>query len=198
MRNYDPKGILLIVVFCLATLGLFLVGVLAQAQTRANASWPLATPAAPLTVRGTVAEVVHHACSPAAVQLGKGNLHSPYCATTDIVLRTKNRFVNVRLGPTKFIRDNRFLFVDGDRLLVLGFPAADHGRTTVVSEEVIKSKSLLTLRDAHGRPLWSKKAQSETAPEPSILPMNKPFEGADALRILSRNTGKMLAIHLRF
>lgn len=163
LRNRDRKGILLIVVLCLTVLGIFLFGVLAYAQTRVNTSWSSPSPAARVAVKGTVEKVLRHACSPALLPSEKRNIHSLHCTTTDVVLSTKDGFVNVRLGPTKFIRDHHFFFVKGDQLQVIGFRAAGHGRVTVVSEEVVKSKRALTLRDSNGRPLWKKDVQHEIA-----------------------------------
>jgi hypothetical protein len=157
MPNRDNKGILLIVVLWLLALGVFLLGVFASAQTRVNPKSSDGSRPARVTVNGTVDEVLRQACSPALLASQRENPHSLYCATTDVVLKTKHGFVTVRLGPTKFVRDHHFFFVDGDRLIVIGFPAPGRGRTAIVSEEVIKSKRDLTLRDSNGRPLWAGK-----------------------------------------
>jgi hypothetical protein len=164
MRNGDRKGLLLIVVLWLMALGVFLSGVLLHAQTRANPGASVSSRAARVTVTGTVTEVLRHVCLPALLASQKENTRSRYCATTDVVLTTKGGFVKIRLGPTKFIRDKHFFFVDGDRLLVVGLAVAGHAGSSVVSEEVIKSKRDLTLRDPDDRPLWGRKAQRGIGP----------------------------------
>ncbi len=146
---------------------------------------------------GTVDEVLRHACSPPVLAAQKENTPSRYCATTDVVLATKNGFVRIRLGPTKFIRENHFFFVDGDRLMVVGFLVPGRGPRTVVSEEVIKAKRDLTLRDPNGQPLWGRKAQSERPLAAAILGIRKP-EAPDRPPLRSRPAAKALATDLRF
>jgi hypothetical protein len=159
MRNLNHKGIVWIVLLWLAALSIFLYGVLAHAQTP-----PIADPSdheqmRRVAIEGTVRHVLHHACIPAS-RIEK--FIPTHCSITDVVLATENGLVNVLIGPTKFIRRNQFFFVDGDRLRVIGFQAANQGRPTVVSEEVIKSKRALTLRDPRGRPIWIHNEISES------------------------------------
>lgn len=157
MRNCNDKTVSLMVLLWPLAVGVFAFGPLANAQTT-NPSRFDASPPARVSLTGIVDEVIRHACSPARLATQKEDSHSRYCATTDLVLATKDGFLNVRLGPTKFIRDNRFFFVDGDQLLVIGFLLPSRGRRTVVPLEVIKAKRDLTLRDPNGRPLWGRKS----------------------------------------
>jgi hypothetical protein len=164
MRNLDRKGILWIVLLWLSTVGIFLYGVLAHAQTPPKPGQPDKGGMRRVAIEGTVRRVSHHACHPALPASRRERFISANCTTTDAVLATENGLVNVLIGPTKFIRRNQFFFVDGDRLRVIGFQAANQGHPTVVSEEVIKSKRALTLRDPRGRPIWIHNEISETVP----------------------------------
>jgi hypothetical protein len=190
MPNYDRKSALGILALSLAGLAIFLFGVLAHAQTRANQGPLGATRPGRVTLKGTVRKVLHHPCSDRLSALRKESIHSPYCATTDVVLATKDGLINVRLGPVKFIRDNHFLFVDGDRLQVIGFSVQGHGHRMIVSEEVIKSKRDLTLRDLHGQPLWSHSAITDRVPGPAIAQKRFQSVGEDATARRSVPTGK--------
>lgn len=194
MGNHERRGILQIVELSSATLEMFLVGVLARAQTRTGARVPPAAKAARVTIQSTVARVSRHVCSGAALRPENADIYSPSCATTSVLLNVKGGFVNVRPGLSKFIRDNQFFFVQGDPLIVIGFPAADHGRATVVSEEVIKSNRVLVLCDPHGHPLWVKKAKSVTAP--AILAAHTHAESRNRTLMLSRTPGKTIAVNL--
>jgi hypothetical protein len=164
MRNLDRKGILWIVLLWLSTVGIFLYGVLAHAQTPPKYGQPDKGGMRRVAIEGTVRRVSHHACHPALPASRRERFISANCTTTDVVLATENGLVDVLIGPTKFIRRNQFFFVDGDRLRVIGFQAANQGHPTVVSEEVIKSKRALTLRDPRGRPIWIHNEISETVP----------------------------------
>ena len=156
MRNRSYTSILLIAVLWLLAVGVFLFGVISNAQTQTNPGWSGGGRPTRVTVTGIVNDVVRHACSPVFLASQKKNTRSPNCAITEVVLTTKEGLVNVRIGPTKFIRDNDFFFVDGDRLLIVGLLIPGRDRSTVVPEEVIKSKRDLILRDPNGRPLWER------------------------------------------
>jgi hypothetical protein len=177
--------------------GVFAFGAVANAQTRTNPNRSDSSPTR-VTLTGTVDEVIRHACSPAVQATQKKDSHSRYCATTDLVLATKDGFLNVRLGPTKFIRDNHFFFVDGDQLLVIGLLLPSRDRRTVVPLEVIKAKRDLTLRDPNGRPLWGRKSPRAIAPDPAILPASKRSETRKPRTSLSRSARTTVAMNLRF
>jgi hypothetical protein len=198
MRNRDNNPTAVMVVFWPLALGVFAFGVLASAQTRTNPSRSHAGSLTRVTLTGTVGEVIRHACSPAVQATQKEDSYSRYCATTDLVLATKDGFLNVRLGPTKFIRDNHFFFVDGDQLLVIGFLLRTRDRRTVVPLEVIKAKRDLTLRDPNGRPLWGRNSLRAIAPDPAIRPASKRSETQKPGTSLSRSARTTVAMNLRF
>jgi hypothetical protein len=189
MRNCDDKTVSLLVLLWPLAVGVFAFGALANAQIRTNPSRSDAGPSTRVTLTGAVDEVIRHACSPALLATQKEDSHSRYCATTDLVLATKDGFLNVLLGPTKFIRDNHFFFADGDQLLVIGFLLPSRGRSlrTVVPLELIKAKRDLTLRDPNGRPLWGRKSPRAMAPDPMILPAGKRSETRKPRTSLSRS-----------
>lgn len=198
MRNPDWKGILWIVLLWLAAVGIFLFGVLARAQALPKPDHSHKSGAGQIAIQGTVQQVLRHACPRALLASRTEKTDSIRCTTTEVVLATGNGLVNVLLGPTKFIRANQFFFVDGDRLRVIGFQAANQGRATVVSEEVIKSKRALTFRDPHGRPVWSNGAITDVVPSAGIAVMRQQSFGENRTRQLSPPTGKAIATDLRF
>jgi hypothetical protein len=197
MRNRDNKTISLMVVLWPLAVGVLAFGALATPQTRTNPNRSDTASPTRVTLSGTVDEVIRHACS-TAVQAQKEDSHSRYCATIDLVLATKDGFLNVHLGPTKFIRDNHFFFVDGDQLLVIGFLLPSRGRRTVVPLEVIKAKRDLTLRDPNGRPLWGRNSLRAIAPDPAIRPASKRSETRKPRTSLRRSARTTVAMNLRF
>ncbi len=198
MRNPNRKGILWIVLLWLAAVGIFLFGVLAHAQARARDDQPDHGGMRRVAIEGTVRHVLRHACTSGPLASRRERLLPTRCTTTEVVLATGNGLVNVRLGPTKFIRDNHFFFVDGDRLHVIGFQVANQGGATVVSEEIIKSKRALTLRDLHGRPLWSHSAIADGLHGPGITQKRNQAQGKDEMTQLNLSAGSAVATNLRF
>jgi hypothetical protein len=199
MWNSNRKGILSIVLLWLGAAGTFLYGVLAYAQAPPKDDQPNHGGMRRVAMEGTVRHVLRHACTSVLPSSRKEKAALPtLCTTTEVVLATGNGLVNVRLGPTKFIRDNHFFFVDGDRLRVIGFQGANQDRATVVSEEVIKSKRALTFRDPHGRPLWSHSAIADGLHEPVIAQKHNQAQGKDEMTQLNLHAGSTVTTNLRF
>jgi hypothetical protein len=197
MRNPDRKGILWIVLLWLMVLGAFLLGVV-TAQTPAKAEEADHGAMRRVAIEGTVRHVLRHACTPGLLASRKENALSTRCTTTDVVLATANGLVSVRLGPTKFIRDNQFLFVEGDQLRIIGFEAPSQGHATVVSEEIIKSKRALTFRDPRGRPLWSRSVIADRLPGQMITQKRNQALGKDRTAQQGLPAGNAIATDLRF
>jgi hypothetical protein len=103
----------------------------------------------------------------------------------------------VLLGPTKFIRDNHFFFVDGDRLVVVGVQVRGRDRGTVVSEGVIKSKRDLILRDPNGRPLWESHELPRNTSKGQISETADQAPSKSQTRSLDRWENKKVAPDLR-
>lgn len=198
MRNPNRKGILWIVLLWLTAVGIFLYGVLAYALAPPRDDQPDHGGLRRVAIEGTVRHVLRHACTSVLLSSRKERALPTRCTTTEVVLATANGVVNVRLGPTKFIRDNHFFFVDGDRLRVIGFQIANQDRATVVSEEVIKSKRALTFRDPHGRPLWSHSAIGDGLHEPVVTQKHNQAQGKDEMTQLNLHAGSTVATNLRF
>jgi hypothetical protein len=197
MRNLDHKGILWSVLLWLAALSIFLYAEQVHAQTLPKADPSDHGQMKRVAIEGAVRDVLRHACTSGPLASRKERALPGRCTTTDVVLATGNGLVNVRLGPTKFIRDNQFFFVDGDRLRVIGFQAANQGRATVVSEEIIKSKRALTFRDPHGRPLWSHSVITDRLPGLVVRKKRNQALGKDRTAQLGLPAGNAVATDAR-
>jgi hypothetical protein len=158
LRTVESKhhcGEIVILVFLvIAAIGVFLTGVLVRAQTSKTAGAPALGSSAAVLVRGTVERVLRHACDVSSERLGTVTVHPGSCALTDLILETKNGSFDVQLGPSRYLRENLFFFVPGDRVIVRGQVRKDHGLASLLADLVIKGKQALPLRDQNGVPFW--------------------------------------------
>jgi len=100
-------------------------------------------PATEITVTGTVAEVQQYTRGG-----GWGGTH--------LTLKTDHATLDVHLGPTRFLAEEKFSFAKGDQLEVTGSKIPYGGGEALVARLVKKGDKTLTLRDAAGIPLWSR------------------------------------------
>jgi CheY-like chemotaxis protein len=169
------RAILVFALACVVVIGVFSFEV--SAGTHASSSFSnLPTP---VTIQGTVEDVVRPPCPSGALSSRKT---SPNCGATNLILDTRSGRKYVQLGPTKYIRDQRFSFASGDHLWVVGFPTRRDDATAFTSERVIKEHRELVLRDRSGRPVWALNApgilqtsrHDQTASPPRSAEGNKP------------------------
>ena len=161
-------GLLVVLVASLSLAVLFPLEALAQPQSNTGTISSRKT-LGQFSVGGTVESVLHPPCSSALMHGGKRRAKAPSCTTTDLIVDTANGSVYIRLGPTKFIRNQGFYFVDGNRLWIIGFRTDSDRSSTEIAERVIKDHRELTLRDATGRPLWRDDLQSGVRKSPAKL-----------------------------
>ena len=136
---------------CVVFIGVFSFEVSASTHTSSSFSNLPTT----ITIQGTVEDMVRAPCPSAVLSSRKT---SPGCGATNLILDTPSGRKYVQLGPTKYIRDQRFSFASGDHLWVVGFPTGRDGATAFTSEKVIKEHRELVLRDRSGRPVWAQNA----------------------------------------
>lgn len=102
-------------------------------------------PATETTLTGTVENVQETS----ARGRGRGGLH--------LTLRTDSGTSDVRLGPAAYVRSKDFQLTKGDSITVTGSKITLDQQEVIVAREVKKGDKALTLRDAQGRPLWSRR-----------------------------------------
>lgn len=103
-------------------------------------------PATEVTLAGTVDEVTH-VPAPAS---GPGGVH--------LLVRFETGVLEVDLGPAAFITTRNFEFAKGDAIKVIGSKAQRAGHDVIIAREITKGDKVLTLRDAKGFPLWSRRS----------------------------------------
>ncbi|HEV2426302.1 MAG TPA: DNA-binding protein [Terriglobia bacterium] len=135
-------------ILALAVLAAGVVPVAAFAQGRSGAgrALPMYNPATELTVQGTVQEVKQFTGPRGMIG-------------TDVVVKTGNETVDVRLGPAAFLTQNQFALVQGDQIQVTGSKVNINSTDIVLAREVKKGEQTLTLRNAQGFPVWSRRGR---------------------------------------
>ena len=85
-----------------------------------------------------------------------------------VQLRTDKDTLPVHLGPAWYLGEQTMKLAAGDRLTVRGSRVAYEGKPAIIAATLTKGTAELRLRDASGRPAWSKGASRR--PPPSGTP----------------------------
>jgi hypothetical protein len=112
---------------------------------------PIYNPSTETTVKGTVEEVRN-----VTGRRGWGGTH--------LTLKTGDKSMDVHVGPAWFISKNKFTFAKGDEVEVIGSKVAYQGADALVAREIKKGDKTLTLRNADGFPVWSRRGGAAPAP----------------------------------
>lgn len=97
---------------------------------------------------GTV-EAVETVAGPArSGRRGTGGIH--------VTLKTATETLEVHLGPSAFMTDKKIDIVKGDTVEILGSRVTIDNEPVLLAREIKKGDHTWTLRDASGRPLWSR------------------------------------------
>lgn len=115
---------------------------------RAAGPGPQYDRSAEATVSGTVLEIQNYQ---------RGRLPAIH-----LTLKTDSGTLDVHLGPSAYMADQGFTFAKGDAIQVLGARVTIGNQAALIAREVTKDGKKLTLRDAAGRPLWSRGARRVT------------------------------------
>ena len=126
------------IVFAGATITLY-----AQMRRSAGMGAPLYNTSTEVTVIGTV-ETVNQVTGPN----GWGGTH--------LSLKTKTEVLDVHLGPSWYLTQNKVSFSKGDKIKILGSKVKFNDRDVLLAREVSKRDTKLVLRNASGFPLWSR------------------------------------------
>ncbi len=134
------------VVSLVALVALFVVGValLFSAQTTApRKSAATYNPATEVTVNGSVEEVKQ-------VSGPQGQ------AGTHLSLKTDQETIDVHVGPSWFLTQNKINFDKGDQIKVTGSKVKFENGDVLIAREIKKGAKTITLRNTQGIPDWSR------------------------------------------
>ena len=99
-------------------------------------------PSTEVTLTGTVEEVKEMDC-PECPRGTKG---------THITLRTSDQSLDVHLGPTSYLADQKFTVAKNDQVEVTGSKVKQGDAEVILAREVKRGDQAITLRDAQGVP----------------------------------------------
>jgi DNA/RNA endonuclease YhcR with UshA esterase domain len=118
--------------------------VFAQQQTGQRRGMPRYDPATEATVTGIVQEV-------------KQVAGSAGWSGTHLTLDTDAGTFDVHVGPSVFLTEKGFTFAKGDQIEVTGSKVKYEAADALIARVVKKGDKVLTLRDAKGFPVWSRR-----------------------------------------
>jgi hypothetical protein len=75
---------------------------------------------------------------------------------THLVVKTDSETIEVHLGPTAFITDQKLSLQNGDVVSIVGSRVKVAGSDAVIARQIRKGEQTVTLRDAQGIPKWSR------------------------------------------
>ena len=122
----------------------FLVAVwpgLAQTNTRARSA-PMYDPATEVTMKGSI-EAVQQLTGPRG------------WAGTHLSLKTDTGTIDVHVGPSWFLTQNKIVLAKGDPIEVTGSKVKFGASDALIARELKKDGKTITLRNAQGVPAWS-------------------------------------------
>jgi len=134
-KGGQMKTKLLIVMMALAV-----TAALAQGR-RGRGPGPGYDPKTETTISGTIDQI---------------NQQDSFCpgGGTHLVVKTDKGSMEVRLGPTKFIEDQKFELKKGDTVQVIGSKLDSKAGEFLIARQVTSGGKTLTLRNEKGFPAW--------------------------------------------
>lgn len=123
---------------------------LLAAQPRGGRQGPQYDTATEATVTGTV-EAVEQITGRGG---GRGRRR---LGGTHVTLRTGTETLEVHLGPTAFLNEQKVVVAKGDTLEIVGSRVTVDGEPVFIAKSAKKGSSVWTLRDASGLPLWRRR-----------------------------------------
>ena len=114
---------------------------LAQAQRGPGMGMPNYDPKSETTVTGAVQEVQQHQ------MMGHQGTH--------LMVKTDTGELEVHLGPSSYLAQQKFSFAKDDQVEVTGSMVKMGGKDALLARQVKKDGKTLVLRNAQGVPAWS-------------------------------------------
>jgi hypothetical protein len=96
------------------------------------------------TVTGTVEEV----------QTQQGRMRG---TGLHLAVKTATGVLDVHVGPTRWLADQKFEFAKGDALEIVGSKVTVDGNEAFLARQIKKGEQTLTLRNEKGMPKWSRR-----------------------------------------
>lgn len=104
--------------------------------------WPIYNTATEVTLKGSV-EAVDQVKGPQSWD------------STHLSLKTDKETIDVHVGPSWFLTQNKTSFAKGDQIEVIGCRVKFGETDALIAREIKKGGETLTFRNAQGFPVWS-------------------------------------------
>jgi len=73
-----------------------------------------------------------------------------------LFVKTSDAVVEVHVGPSWYLEQQKYVFTKGDQVKVTGCKAKISDNDVILAREITKGENTWTLRDAQGIPRWSR------------------------------------------
>lgn len=128
--------------FLIGSVALVIATVVIAMAQGPGTGMPNYDPKTETTISGVVDDVQQH-----AGRHGWTGIH--------LMLKTDTATVEVHVGPSAYIAQQKFSFAQGDQIQVLGSLVKLNATDALLAREITKDGKTLTLRNAQGIPQWS-------------------------------------------
>jgi hypothetical protein len=132
-----------IMLFAMAALAFIAGTTYTQKRRGQGQGMPKYDPATEVTLKGTVTKVESH-----VGRMGWNGTH--------LVVSFGAETLSVHVGPSNYVSQQGFSFVDGDQIEVTGSRIKFEDSDVLIAREIKKGDKVLTLRNAQGIPAWSR------------------------------------------
>ena len=119
----------------------------AQAARAGQRGSPMSDVKSETTIKGTVESVEPITASGSRGRRGLGGTH--------LVVKTEKETLDIHLGPTAYLAEQKIVIAKGDALEILGSRISIDDEPVLLARQIKKGEATWTLRDASGRPFWS-------------------------------------------
>lgn len=72
-----------------------------------------------------------------------------------LAFKTDTGVLDVHVGPTTWLTEQKFEFAEGDALTIVGSPVKMGDKDAFLAREITKAGKTMTLRNGDGFPLWA-------------------------------------------
>lgn len=75
---------------------------------------------------------------------------------THLVVKAETEVVDIHVGPTWYLKQQKYAFAKDDQIEVIGSRVKYQGADVIVARQIKKGDNTWKLRDERGIPLWSR------------------------------------------
>jgi len=75
---------------------------------------------------------------------------------THLIVKAGTEVVDIHVGPTWYLKQQKYAFAKGDSIEVIGSKVKYEGADVIVARQIKKGDNTWRLRDKQGIPLWSR------------------------------------------